>query len=97
MAQNFTLSAFLSVWRGVVVDRVDVSEEHVASIHPTHFSPQDGSTMFLIIVGMDRVDVSEEHVASIHPTHFSPEDGSTMFLIIVGNTANFRRYILNEL
>jgi len=64
IAQYFTLSAFLSVWRGVVVGRVDVSEEHVASIHPTHFSP---------------------------------EDGSSVFLIIVGNTANFRRYSLNEL
>jgi len=34
-----------------MVGRVDVSEEHVASIHPTHFSPEDGSNMFLIIEG----------------------------------------------
>ena len=42
---------FLSVWRYVVVGRVDISEEHVASIHLTHFSLEDGSNMFLIIVG----------------------------------------------
>jgi hypothetical protein len=49
--QVFALSAFVSVWRRVVVGRADVSEEHVGSVHPTRVSPEDDSSMFLLIVG----------------------------------------------